>query len=448
MRFRDQQTAPFKSFLLVPTRNGIHKGPKFQGRGMPVIKMGEVYNADVIVDADRDLFDLTDKELERLAVEKNDLLFCRTSLVREGVGRCALVGDLAAPTVFASNLIRARLDLSRADPRFWFYYFASPNGREQFQSIARGTSVTTITGPDISSLEVPDLELADQRRIAWVLGSLDDKIELNRRIVETLEQIAAAIFKARFVDFIGVEEFEESEIGPIPRGWSLESLGDHVDVTKGRSYKSEELAPSDTGLVTLKSFNRGGGYAPRGAKAYTGPFKPEQEVKTGEVVVAHTDLTQARDVIARPAIVRPTPPFSRLVASLDLAIVRPKERWFAPAFLNEILKTDRYLQHAFGYANGSTVLHLNKAAIPEFRLPMPPRAEVESYGATVGPMLSLRVRLEQESATLAAQRDVLLPKLISDELQVSDEFGPDGKSRHEPGLRGEDAATEATEAAA
>jgi hypothetical protein len=70
------------------------------------------------------------------------------------------------------------------------------------------------------------LSLDEQRRIAWGLGSLDDKIELNRRIAETLERIAAAIFRAHFVDFVGVEEFEDSELGPIPKGWEVVPVGE------------------------------------------------------------------------------------------------------------------------------------------------------------------------------------------------------------------------------
>lgn len=140
----NRHTAPFGDLLEVPTRNGIHKGPKFQGRGAPVIKMGEVYKTDWVGPAERDRYDLSETELSKLSVENGDLLFCRTSLVPEGVGRCAIVGQLDEPTVFASNLIRARLDTDKADPQYWFYYFRSPVGLQQFQSIARGTSVTSL----------------------------------------------------------------------------------------------------------------------------------------------------------------------------------------------------------------------------------------------------------------------------------------------------------------
>jgi len=93
-------------------------------------------------------------------------------------------------------------------------------------------------------------------------------------------------------------------------------LGGLIETVKGRSYKSEELVESDTALVTLKSFARGGGYRPDGLKSFTGTFKPEQVVTPGELVIACTDVTQAAEVIGRPAIVRGTSGYRRLVASL------------------------------------------------------------------------------------------------------------------------------------
>jgi type I restriction enzyme S subunit len=158
---------------------------------------------------------------------------------------------------------------------------------------------------------------------------LDDRIELLRQTNATLEAIAQALFKSWFVDFDPVRakaegrepegmdaataalfpsEFEESELGLIPKGWSIRAVGDVTTITRGRSYKSSELADSDTALVTLKSFNRGGGFRRDGFKPYTGPFKPEQEVFEGDCIVAHTDVTQQAELIGRSALVTPVYP--------------------------------------------------------------------------------------------------------------------------------------------
>ena len=192
-----------------------------------------------------------------------------------------------------------------------------------------------------TSSRLPSRE--EQCAIARVLGALDDRIELNWRTSETLEEMARALFRSWFMDFDPVRakaegrpsglppdvdalfpaSFEGSELGEIPAGWEVKTLGDVAQTIRGRSYRSVELAESDTALVTLKSFSRGGGYRPDGLKAYTGRYRPEQVVRPGELVIACTDVTQAAEVVGRPAIVQPNAQFETLVASLDTLIIRP-----------------------------------------------------------------------------------------------------------------------------
>ena len=93
----------------------------------------------------------------------------------------------------------------------------------------------------------------------------------------------------------------------------------------GKSY-FDAAKTSKTAMVTLKSFNRGGGYKPDGLKAYTGNYKPEQVLKTGELVIACTDVTQNAEVVGRPAIIQKSRDYSTLVASLDTIIIRPKSK--------------------------------------------------------------------------------------------------------------------------
>jgi type I restriction enzyme S subunit len=433
------RAAPFRAFMAVPPRNGIHKGSAHQGSGTPVIKMGEVYGTDVIGDRDRDRLQLTPEEMGRLAVDEGDLLFCRTSLVADGVGHCALVGRLSERTVFASNLIRIRLDQDRASSRFWHYYFRSPIGNGQLLSLARGTSVTTITGPDIAALEVRAPDIAQQRAIAHMLGTLDDKIELNRRMNETLEAMGRGLFKSWFVDFDPVRAkasrvelylpqpiidlfpdcFVDTELGEIPMGWRVASLGECVFSVKGKSYRSEDLKDSSTALVTLKSFKRGGGYRPDGLKAYAGEFKPEQVVAPGELVLACTDVTQAAAVIGRPALVQSSDKFTTLVASLDVLVVRPADSSVSVPFLYCLFRTDAFTEHTYAHTAGTTVLHLSSHALPTYRFALPPQNVADVYESLSKPIFQRIEESERQSRTLGSLRDTLLPRLISGEYRVS-----------------------------
>jgi type I restriction enzyme S subunit len=263
---------------------------------------------------------------------------------------------------------------------------------------------------------------------------------------ETLEAMARALFKAWFVDFEPVrakmegrwqrgeslpglpahlydlfpDRLVDSELGEIPEGWEVAALGDLVHTVKGRSYKSEELVESDTALVTLKSFARGGGYRPDGLKPFAGTYKPEQVVAPGEIVIACTDVTQAAEVIGRPAMVRKSTRYQRLVASLDTLIIRPKNSRMRRSFTYLLCSTDAFAEHTYAHTIGTTVLHLAKEAVPSFRFPMPPESLVESFDRLTVSMLARIHDAERQSEALAVLRDALLPKLIYGELRVRD----------------------------
>lgn len=161
------------------------------------------------------------------------------------------------------GLVRA--DPAKLDPRFFLYQYLSP----KFQEFLRSRTVHGSTVDRILLTEFPDFEvylpaLAEQRVIASILGALDDKIELNRRMKETLEALARAIFKSWFVDFDPVHAKAEgrkpfgmddatatlfpscltnSELGAIPNGWEVASLPELIDVNPSRSLRKGDIAP-------------------------------------------------------------------------------------------------------------------------------------------------------------------------------------------------------------
>ena len=345
----------------------------------------------------------------------------------------------------------------------WLYYAIK---HHKLGKIDDGSPIpsTTRDAVYVRKFDVPPLP--EQRAIAHILGTLDDKIELNRRMNETLEEMARALFKSWFVDFDPVrakaalrnhapppplncrglspqggsdwtverarayldgmdkniadlfpDSFEDSELGPIPAGWEVRSLGEAVETVKGRSYRRKELTESETALVTLKSFARGGGYRPDGLKSFAGTYSPDQVVHPGEIVIACTDVTQAADVIGRPAIVQAAA-YRTLVASLDTLIVRPTRKCMTRTFLYFLAINDEFVAHTYAHTTGTTVLHLAKNAVPSYRFIQPPTRLVQCFEDVAKLLLERIQAAQQESQVLAALRDTLLPKLISGELRV------------------------------
>ena len=335
-------------------------------------------------------------------------------------------------------------DFKGNDPRFISYFLQELN----FFAYSDKAAVPGLNRNHLHQavVRIPE-DVNEQRAIARILGALDDKIELNRRMNETLEAMARALFRSWFVDFDPVRakmagrdpnlpkpladlfpnRLVNSELGAIPAGWDVRYLGDVVETIKGRSYKSQELIESETALVTLKSFARGGGYRSDGLKSFAGAYKPNQVVHPGEIVIACTDVTQAADVVGRPAIVQATAAYRTLVASLDTMIVRPNRTGMTRAFLYFLTGNDKFVAHTHAHTTGTTVLHLAKNAVPSFRFAHPSTQLVQSFDDVAKPILGRTQVIQQESESLAVLRDTLLTKLISGKLQMP--FIPHGEQR-------------------
>jgi type I restriction enzyme S subunit len=143
-------------------------------------------------------------------------------------------------------------------------------------------------------------------------------------------------------------------------------------------------------------------------------------VRPGEIVVAFTDVTQAAEVIGRPAVVLASPLHDTLVASADLGIVRAKGDSYGLPFIHFCLGTEEARQHTYARTNGSTVLHLQRDAVETFEFPLPPHDIAASFCEIATPLLARQAHNELESRTLSEIRDVLLPKLLSGEFRIQD----------------------------
>ena len=270
------------------------------------------------------------------------------------------------------------------------------------------------------SLRLPDY--SQQRRIASILSAYDDLIENNTRRIAILEEMARRIYEEWFVRFRfpGHENVRmvQSELGPVPEGWQERPVLDVAIVHRGRSYKGSELAEEGgRPFVNLKCIERDGGYRSSGLKRYTGAFKESHTVRAGEMVMAVTDMTQERRIVARVGRVgRLDADFG--VVSMDLVRIASRGD-FQEAYLYAMFRWSGFADQVKQHANGANVLHLLPARIEEHVFVCPPAEVANRFAAVLSPMLSLCDTLEQKNANLRTTRDLLLPKLISGELDVS-----------------------------
>ena len=286
------------------------------------------------------------------------------------------------------------------------------------QSAQPGLAVGTLS---VQEINLPSLEA--QRNIASILSSLDRKIELNNKINADLEEMAQAIFKNWFVDFEPFKDgkFVGCELGMIPEGWKVISLNEILDNVSGYSYKGSELQSSNIAMATIKNFERKGGFKTEGYKeiVISKKIKETQFVNMFDVLVAHTDLTQNAEIVGNPAIVLSKGGYEKLIMSMDLTKVISKIEGVTNGLLYCILSTSRFKEHALGYVNGTTVLHMSKKAVPEYTCAFPKDInQIRDLCITLDSIYKRMAVTYEENSRLSLLRDTLLPRLMSGELEV------------------------------
>ena len=386
-----------------------------------------------------------DDTAEKYRLHDGDIVLARTGA---STGVSAYI-KTPPHAVFASYLVRLRAKLGY-DPRFLAYYLQS----ERFWQYIRGVlgdksaqpnaSASTMTAAPFRAPRDP----AQQRAIAHVLGALDDKIELNRRMNATLGAMARALFRSWFVDFDPVrakidgrdtglpkevadlfpDRLVDSDGGEVPDGWPLESLAGHFEATKGVSYKGSGLGGDGVPLHNLNSVHEGGGYKYEGIKFYSGEYAERHRVRPGDVIVANTEQGHDRLLIGYAAIV-PELFGPDGIASHHIYRLRPRSAsWLSTRFLFFLLNSARMHDLVSGYANGTTVNMLPIDGVQRPPFVVPPRPLVEAYDIVVSCSERRREQASRESRILTDLREALLPKLVSGEMRVD---------RSKPALRGD-----------
>ena len=206
----------------------------------------------------------------------------------------------------------------------------------------------------------------------------------------------------------------------MPDGWRIFQLNELVATVNGYSYKGSELVEySDEVLVTLKSFDRNGGFQTRGFKPFRGNPKENQEVKIGDLVVAHTDLTQDAEVLGNPAFIFDDGGFKKMYITMDLVKVVSIHKDISSSFLYYLMKDKAFKGHCVGYSNGTTVLHLSKKAIPEYQLLLPIDFSLIKRFSEIADSTTTKISLNKTTIkSLTQTRDELLPRLMSGEIRV------------------------------
>ncbi|MCU4166112.1 restriction endonuclease subunit S [Carboxylicivirga caseinilyticus] len=346
--------------------------------------------------------------LSKSKVQRDDLIMNKIA----NAGSVYYTPKIEKPISLAMNLFLLRINKEKAVPKYVYYYLKT--NEKYVKSFALGSVTKTITKEAVRKLMINLPSLAEQESIMQIINSLDDKIENLQAQNNTLEQTAQTIFK---------EWFGKFQVGDkMPDGWRVYKMHELVKTVNGYSYKGKELVDeSNEALVTLKNFGRNGDFQSRGFKPFKGTPKPEQEVQKGDLVVAHTDLTQDAEVLGNPAFIFDNAGFDKMYITMDLVKVVSEHKDMTSSFLYYLMKNRAFKGHCIGYANGTTVLHLSKKAIPEYQIFLPSDFKLIKKFSDLADSTTSKISANNEAIiNLSKTRDTLLPKLLNGEIRVND----------------------------
>lgn len=344
---------------------------------------------------------------------------------RGAIGQVGIVPDgPIGRYMLSTSLMKLTCNTRLCDPLYLFYFFRSSQGRHELLKNASQVGTPGIATPlqSLRSITVPLPPLSAQRAIAHALGTLDDKIKLNRQMNQTLDEIARTLFGSWFVDFDPVhakmeglqpygmdaetaalfpDSLVESELGPIPEGWDVVSVYDLANVIYGAPFASSRFSTERVGVPLLRIRDL----------ATHDPGVSTDEVHPRGTLVRPGDLVVGMDGEFRAHLwTGPDSFLNQRLCKLDA--IGCASRAFIRYVIEEPL---RFYERS---KTGTTVIHLGKSDIDRFRLLRPSQRVLNAFSHQVEPLLNRLVANALENRTLAELRDMLLPQLLSGRLQL------------------------------
>lgn len=305
------------------------------------------------------------------------------------------------------GLVQIKPDVE-IDRRFLYYVMLSDTSRSQIRATATGATVRHTAPERIYRVSVGLPDLSVQRVIGDLLASIDDLIENNRRRVEVLEEMARAIYHEWFVEFRypghSVVPQVDSSLGPIPEGWTVGVIDDFLTIVK-KTVAPATIDP-DTPAVGLEHI-------------------PRQRVILDDWGLAR-DQGSRKGVFMRGDILfgKIRPYFHKVsiapvdgICSTDAIIIRPHERHWGQVVA--VVSSTEFVAHATGTSNGTKMPRADWKVIGQWPVAVPPVSVAETFTAMVRDQFGMAERLMFENRALTTLRDLLLPKLVTGQIDLS-----------------------------
>lgn len=353
-----------------------------------------------------------DPNAYKYVLKKNDIVFARTG---NSTGRSYFYDGTDGEFVYAGFLIKFSLDPTKVNPKFLRYYTLTEEYKGWVKSFSTGSTRGNINAQTYASMKIKLPPRSHQNLIVKILDSLDEKMLFNQRIIKTLEEIAASLFKYWFIHFEFPNEqglpyrssggdMVGSELGDIPKGWCSEKLSTIAEIIMGQSPKGETYNIEGQGLPLVNGASdfKGGEINP--SKYTTEPKKVSE--KGDYIFGVRATLGNVTETHAQYAIGR------------GAGIARVKSLNWKEYLYFQLQNAFHNFEHT---ASGSVYLNISKNDLNDYKIVYPDETIINKFNEISSPIISKKELLIQENIKLRELRETLLPKLLSGEIEIPDE---------------------------
>ncbi len=334
---------------------------------------------------------------------------------RAPIGYLALAGKKVATNQGFKSIICNEEIVS---PKYLYYLLQ--NKMDNIKSLGTGSTFSEISGKVVKNIEVSLPNLLNQKKVEKVLDSIDEKIELNQKIIANLEELSQTLFKRWFVDFEFPDEngnpykssggeMVDSELGEIPEFWKISKLEEIIDY----SNKSIDVEKSFDKLDYI-----GLEHIPKNNKISINNWEDSSKIKGKKTLVSKGDILFGK---LRPYFQKVGISPINGVVSTDILVIRPKKEVFY-YFLLIYISQNKFIQYTTNTATGTRMPRTGSKQINTYKLILPPVSTLELFNTTLKNITINILQKNQEIRTLEILRDTLLPKLMSGEIEIPDDI--------------------------
>lgn len=407
MEFKPWEEVLLKDIAVI--YDSLHKSPTYSDSGIPMIRVKDLKEGFLNI-RETALVDLEIYEefSKKYKPKQGDIVFSR-------VGTYGVSTYVNTDEKFCLGQNTVVIVANDVDSKFLYYSLISPKIKEQIEMVVTGSTQKTISLKNIRNFNISLPPKSIQKKIADILFSIDEKIEVNKNIISNLERISRSLFEHWFIDFefpnedgepykSSGGEMMESNLGMIPKDWTMGFLTDIATLIMGQSPKGETYNMESIGLPLLNG-------ASDFKEGQINPLKYTNDPKK---------VSKKRDFIfgVRATVGNVTFVDKEYALGRGVGAARAIKEEYQEYLYFQLVRGINYLEST---ATGSVYINLTKSDIEGIKVVLPPFETVAKFYEITESLLEMKNELYTENELLKKSRDNLLPKLLSGEIELPDE---------------------------